>query len=293
MKPKSNFTIIIATRWASEYLKLCIETLKKHSDLDNEIIIAADYPSWQTLKYIQENNLPYILTNFGHQCMAWNTAARFSTREYIAITGDDVVFGPGWDTALMEIARKGVVGGIREHNPSNAPDFGYFSNGKNGSLNTFNLDQFMKYGIDHVRNEHLIGVSWPMLFHKETFWKYGGLTFHSAREHAHDVRLVNRLTEGTGGKSILSLKSFSYHFGHTGNRDGVSRSYLSTEYRDGIRICAGCQESEEGFGGNELRPGSLEIFDRGYWLCKECKTKDNVVLRKLPIKNIEEKSCLN
>ena len=59
MKPKSNFTIIIATRWASEYLKLCIETLKKHSDLDNEIIIAADYPSWQTLKYIQENNLPY------------------------------------------------------------------------------------------------------------------------------------------------------------------------------------------------------------------------------------------
>lgn len=105
MKPKSNFTIIIATRWASEYLKLCIETLKKHSDLDNEIIIAADYPSWQTLKYIQENNLPYILTNFGHQCMAWNTAAQFSTREYIAITGDDVVFGPGWDTALTEIAR--------------------------------------------------------------------------------------------------------------------------------------------------------------------------------------------
>ncbi len=92
------FSIIVPTFNNLEYLKLCLESIKKNSKFDHEIIIHVNEGSDGTLDYLKSLNykITYSKRNSG-VCIAFNTAANKSTKDYIVLAHDDMYFCPNWD----------------------------------------------------------------------------------------------------------------------------------------------------------------------------------------------------
>ena len=53
------FSILIPTYNNLEYLKICLDSLKKHSKYDHQIIIHINEGADGSLEYIKENNYTY------------------------------------------------------------------------------------------------------------------------------------------------------------------------------------------------------------------------------------------
>jgi glycosyltransferase involved in cell wall biosynthesis len=92
------FSIIIPTFNNLNYLKLCIDSIKKNSKFNHEIIIHVNEGADGTLDYIKANNYKHSFNeeNAG-VCVAFNNAAKLSTKKYIVLAHDDMYFCPGWD----------------------------------------------------------------------------------------------------------------------------------------------------------------------------------------------------
>ena len=95
------FSIIIPTFNNFEYLKICLDSIKKNSKSNHEIIIFVNEGNDGTIKYLSENNFFYIHSkkNLG-LCTAVNKAAQKANTDYILYTHDDMYFCPGWDIVL-------------------------------------------------------------------------------------------------------------------------------------------------------------------------------------------------
>lgn len=103
-----KFSIIIPTTNNLEYLKICLNSLKKNSKFSHEIIIHINNGYDGTLEYIQ-NHKNIIFThskNILGLCTATNLASSKASTNYILYSHDDMYFCPNWDLALMkEIAQ--------------------------------------------------------------------------------------------------------------------------------------------------------------------------------------------
>ena len=53
------FSVIIPTLNNLDYLKLCIDSLKKNSSFNHEIIIHVNIGEDGTISYLKENNIKY------------------------------------------------------------------------------------------------------------------------------------------------------------------------------------------------------------------------------------------
>ena len=92
------FSIIIPTFNNLNYLKLCLNSIKKNSKFNHEIIIHVNEGSDGTLDYIKAQKYKHSFNerNAG-VCVAFNNAAKLSTKKYIVLAHDDMYFCPGWD----------------------------------------------------------------------------------------------------------------------------------------------------------------------------------------------------
>lgn len=97
------FSIIIPTFNNLNYLKICLESIKKNSKLKHEIILHVNNGSDGTLEYAKNNKLKfsYSNTNVG-LCTAINTAAKLTNLDYILYAHDDMYFCPDWDDYLRK-----------------------------------------------------------------------------------------------------------------------------------------------------------------------------------------------
>ena len=98
-------SIVIPTYNNLDYLKLCINSIKKNSSYNHEIIIHINDGSDGTLDFIK--NSPYKYTssdlNIG-LCSAINKAAKLASNEYILYSHDEYVFfklEKYWDKVLI------------------------------------------------------------------------------------------------------------------------------------------------------------------------------------------------
>jgi GT2 family glycosyltransferase len=101
------FSILIPTYNNINYLKLCIESLKKNSNLKHQIIIHINEGSDGTLNYVKENKIDYTFSenNIGMP-KALNLASKLSKNEYILISHDDFYYCPDWDVEFLNEIRK-------------------------------------------------------------------------------------------------------------------------------------------------------------------------------------------
>ena len=97
------FSIIIPTYNNLEYLKLCLKSIKKNSKFNHEIIIHVNEGTDGTLNYLK--NLDHKVTfsdrNSG-VCVAFNEAAKKSSKDYIVLAHDDMYFCPKWDEVFYK-----------------------------------------------------------------------------------------------------------------------------------------------------------------------------------------------
>ena len=101
------FSIIIPSFNNLRYLQLCINSIKKNSSYEHEIIVHVNEGSDGTLDYLSKNNINYTHSeeNIG-LCSAVNIAANKSIMDYILYSHDDMYFLPGWDNCLIEEIKK-------------------------------------------------------------------------------------------------------------------------------------------------------------------------------------------
>ena len=78
------FSIVIPTYNNLNYLKLCLESLKKNSKLNNEIILHVNVGTDGTYQYVKDNNINHTFSsqNIG-VCSAVNKAAKNASTKYI------------------------------------------------------------------------------------------------------------------------------------------------------------------------------------------------------------------
>ena len=78
------FSIIIPTFNNLEYLKLCIQSIKKNSEFNHEIIPHINEGTDGTEEYLISENIKYTITKYNAGiCEGVNTAAKKATTNYI------------------------------------------------------------------------------------------------------------------------------------------------------------------------------------------------------------------
>ena len=92
------FSILIPTFNNLEYLKICIESLKKNSKFDHQIIVHVNQGTDGTIEYLKDKNIEYTYTkeNIGMP-KALNLTSKKANFNYILISHDDFYYCPGWD----------------------------------------------------------------------------------------------------------------------------------------------------------------------------------------------------
>ena len=172
------FSIVIPTFNNLNYLKLCLESLKKNSSYNHQIIIFVNDGNDGTLQYVKDNNLEYFhsTSNVG-LCKAVNQASKAAKKKYLIYAHDDMYFCPGWD--------KEFNNEILKHN--NNSDFflsgtmvQYFNGlidldcGKNPE--TFNEQRLLKE-LPKLKYDNFQGTTWaPSLLPLKTWKKVNGFS---------------------------------------------------------------------------------------------------------------------
>ena len=104
LKKDALFSIVIPSWNNLEYLKLCVNSIKKNSFFPHEIIIHVNEGSDGTLAWLDtQDDLSYSYTseNVG-VCYALNYCSTLAGTEYILYLNDDMYVCPLWDQYLFE-----------------------------------------------------------------------------------------------------------------------------------------------------------------------------------------------
>lgn len=104
LEDEYKFSILIPTWNSLDYLKLCIDSIKKNSVYKHQILIHVNEGKDGTLSWLEqqkEYEYTYSEDNIG-VCWALNRLRPLVKTEYILYMNDDMYVCPGWDSALWD-----------------------------------------------------------------------------------------------------------------------------------------------------------------------------------------------
>lgn len=101
-------SILVPTWNNLPYLRLCVDSLRRHSRVPHEILVHVNDGSDGTLQWVREQGLAYTHSrgNVGI-CLALNQLAASARGEWLLYLNDDMFCTPGWDLALLAAAEPG------------------------------------------------------------------------------------------------------------------------------------------------------------------------------------------
>ena len=206
------FSILIPSFNNLEYLKTCIDSLKKNSKYKHQIIVHINEGTDGSLEYIKENNLEYTYSenNIGMP-KALNKASKLSKKDYILISHDDFYYCPGWDEELMN-----NIVSINHKNfylSSTMVGAGQVLFDAGQTVDTFDEDKLLN-NLENIKTIDFQGTTkCPGLVHKEIWERVGGWSEEFSPTGGDDTdfamklwKINIRIFKGLG-------KSLAYHFG--------------------------------------------------------------------------------
>lgn len=103
------FSIIIPTWNNLPFVKLCVESIRRNSTYNHQIILHINDGSDGTLDWVKTQQVDYTHTkNNAGICIAVNVAGSLVKHDYVVYMNDDMYVCPGWDKHLAsEIAAIG------------------------------------------------------------------------------------------------------------------------------------------------------------------------------------------
>ena len=208
------FSIIIPTFNNLNYLKICINSLKKNSNLKNDIIVHINDGSDGSLEFVKHNNINFTFTkkNVG-LCTAVNTAAKLATTEYILYSHDDMYFCPRWDLVLKDELNKIDTKLFYFSASMIEKDSGHIIFDCGSTYKDFDEEKLLENFKD-LKCKDFQGSHWaPHLIHKEIWNKIGGFSEEFNPGIGSDPDLNMKLWN-EGVRIFKGLSQFKvYHFG--------------------------------------------------------------------------------
>ena len=223
------FSILIPSYNNLEYLKTCIDSLKKNSKYKHQIIVHINEGTDGSLEYIKKKNLEYTYSekNIGMP-KALNKASKLSKFDYILISHDDFYYCPGWDTEFVN-----EINNIKHNNfylSGTMVGAGQIEFDAGQTVDNFNETKLLN-NLDNIKTFDFQGTTkCPGLVHKDIWEKVGGWseefspTGGDDSDFAMKLWKINiRIFKGLG-------RSLAYHFGSitTRKKDKSLFTYLGS-----------------------------------------------------------------
>ena len=270
------FSILIPTYNNLEFLKVCINSIRKNSKFNHQIIVHVNEGTDGTLGYIKDSNLEYTFSdqNIGMP-KALNKASKLSKNDFILISHDDFYYCPGWDEELMNNVN--IINHKNFYLSSTMVGAGQVSFDAGQTIETFDEAKLLN-NLEKIKTIDFQGTTkCPGLIHKEIWEKVGGWSEEFSPTGGDDTDFAMklwaidiRIFKGLG-------KSLAYHFGSitTRKKDKLLFTYLGNR---GNKIF--------------LRKWGLTInFFEKFYLKSGLDKNKNLILRKYdgPLKNPSKK----
>jgi GT2 family glycosyltransferase len=98
-------SILIPTWNNLPYLQLCVDSVRRHSEVPHEILVHVNDGADGTLQWVREQGLAHTHSrgNIG-VCLALNQLAATARGDWLLYLNDDMFCTPGWDRALLDAA---------------------------------------------------------------------------------------------------------------------------------------------------------------------------------------------
>ena len=213
------FSIIIPTFNNLDYLKLCLNSIKKNSSLNNhEILIHVNEGYDGTLDYLKKNDYEYTHSkkNAG-VCFAFNEAAKKATKDFIVLAHDDMYFCPNWDNVFLNELNKIQKNSDFFLSGTMVQPFESYINLNCGeNINEFNEEKLLNE-LPQIKFKDFQGTHWqPSLIPLKTWNKVGGFSEEFSPGLGSDpdfnMKLWNlgvRLFKGLGNCRVYHFSSMS------------------------------------------------------------------------------------
>jgi len=225
-----QFSIIIPSWNNLNYLKICINSIKKNSLYNHDINVHLNEGTDGSLDFLKNSSIKFTHSkeNIG-LCSGANAAASLSDTDYIIYSNDDMYFLPKWDFYLAEEVKKiknnmyyfsgtpiGPLGSGLQNKPTNKLSLEEKKNfdfdcGK--TAETFDEAKVLKY-YQNVKYFDHQGSHWsPHLIHKSIWNKIGGFSKEFDPGYASDTDITMKLWK-IGIRTFKGINKFRvYHFG--------------------------------------------------------------------------------
>ena len=222
------FSIIIPTFNNVKYLKICIESIKKNSKFNHEIIAHVNLGEDGTKEYLDKENIEYTFTNYNAGiCEGMNKATKKANFDFILYSHDDFYFCPKWDEILNEEIKK--IGHNRFYLSGIMMNNGPLKFNAGSDFETFDEKKLLE-NYEKINHYDFQGSTWaPHLIHKEIWNKVGGFSEEFYPGTGSDPDLNMKLwREGVRIFKGLS-KCKVYHFGSIVTRKYKNHPTIKTE----------------------------------------------------------------
>ena len=209
-----KFSIIVPTLNNLDYLKILINSIKKNSINEHEVIVHVNENSDNTTDFLKRNKILYTYSkkNIG-LCRSVNKAAKQATTNYILYCHDDMYLLPDWDIVLKSEIEKldskyfylsGTM--IQKTGADLILDSG--SDFKNFD------EQYLLENYKNINMHDHQGSHWaPHLIHKDIWNSIGGFSEEFDPGDGSDSDLNMKLWN-SGVRIFKGLNNFKvYHFG--------------------------------------------------------------------------------
>lgn len=213
------FSIFIPTWNNLPYLKLCIDSLRKHSCLPHQIIVHVNEGSDGTFTWVQSQ--PDLSYTFSEQnigvCYALNQCRTLAIGDYFLYFNDDMYACPGWDQSLFSeiktIGHDAFFLSATAIEPVETGNDCVIVQNFGTDLNSFREGELIEHFQD-IQQKDWQGATWPPnLVHKKTWDLVGGYSIefspglYSDPDFSMKLWMAGiRLFKGVGASRI-------YHFG--------------------------------------------------------------------------------
>ena len=208
------FSIIIPTFNNFNYLKKTIQSIKKNSYYNHEIILHINDGSDGSLDYIKTTDYKYTYSenNIG-LCSSINKAAKLSNYQYILYSHDDMYFCPDWDKVLVNEVKSLNHDNFYLSGTMIEPYSGHIVYNFGTDLNSFKEDELLTKYKDINFYDHQGTHFAPHLVSKKMWDKVGGFSEEFNPGIGSDPDFNMKLWK-EGVRIFKGLNNFKvYHFG--------------------------------------------------------------------------------
>ncbi|MDI1234355.1 MAG: glycosyltransferase [bacterium] len=173
------FTILIPTWNNLPYLKKCVESLRKNSTFQHQIILHINEGNDGSREWADEEKIQYTHSpeNIGI-CKALNLASQLATTSYICYFNDDMYALPGWDFHLVkeieDMGHQNFFLSSTMIEPREGKDKNILQGFDFGDVSNFKERELMQ-AYKNFKMHDWCGASWPPNVVPKALWdKVGG-----------------------------------------------------------------------------------------------------------------------